>query len=127
MHQFIWRLAGRPLPEHPLTIDHINREPSDNRLENLRIATPQMQLYNTRPRRRPRHNLPRGVYYMPLNGKKSGAARAKPYAAKVCHRGKQIYCGYHDTAEAAAEAAARKRAELMSHEETRVKEILNAH
>jgi hypothetical protein len=124
LHQFVWRLSGRPLPEQPLSIDHINRDPSDNRLENLRVASPTLQLYNTRPRHRHTHRLPRGVYFMASNGKKSGAARAKPYAAKVCHRGKQIYCGYYDTPEEAAVAVNRKREELASAEETRVKELM---
>jgi hypothetical protein len=36
LHQFIWRLSGRQraLPE----LDHINRNPLDNRLENIREA-----------------------------------------------------------------------------------------
>jgi len=109
MHQMVWRLAGRDKPEHPLTIDHINRDPSDNRLENLRIATQTLQNYNTKSRERNKHNLPRGVYFIPGDGKKP---RTKPYAAKVCHKGKQIYCGYYLTPEEASEAADAKRNEL---------------
>jgi hypothetical protein len=116
MHHMVWRLAGRELPQHPLTLDHINRDPSDNRLENLRVATQTLQNYNTKPRSRDTHKLPRGVYFMPSNGKASGSARAKPYAAKVCHRGRQIYCGYHATPEEASAAAAQKRSELMAAE-----------
>jgi hypothetical protein len=43
---------------------------------------------------------------------KGGKARAKPYAAKVCHKGKQIYCGYYLTPEEASQAADSKRNEL---------------
>jgi hypothetical protein len=112
LHRAVWRLAGRELPQHPLTIDHINRDPSDNRLENLRVATQTLQNYNTKDRARSRHQLPRGVYYLPSNGKKSGKARAKPYAAKVYHRGKQVYCGYYLSPEEAHKAAEAKRHEL---------------
>jgi hypothetical protein len=108
----IWRLAGQERPEHPLTIDHINQDPSDNRMENLRVATQTLQNYNTKDRQRPTHKLPRGVYFMPSNGKKSGKPRAKPYAAKVCHRGKQIYVGYYNTPEEASKAVEAKRHQL---------------
>jgi len=106
LHQFIWKLAGRPLPEHPLSIDHSNQNKLDNRLENLRIATRQLQAYNTGNTKRKTHNLPRGVYW---DGRKK-----KPYFAKICHRGKQLDCGYYSTPEEAAAAYEKKRAELMS-------------
>jgi hypothetical protein len=108
LHQFVWQLSGRTLPVRPLSIDHINRDTSDNRLENLRIATQTLQNYNTRPRKRARHELPRGVYWM--------EGRDRPYAAKVCHRGRQIYCGYHATPEEASAAVDAKRTELACQE-----------
>jgi hypothetical protein len=106
LHHFVWQLSGRPLPERPLTIDHCNRDPKDNRLENLRIATQQLQNYNTKDRPRPTHELPRGVYFF--------KDRAKPFAAKIMSRGRQIYCGYHATPEEASAAYEKKREELMS-------------
>ena len=115
MHRMVWRLAGRKLPERPLTIDHINRDPSDNRLENLRAATQTLQLFNTRDRSRSRHSLPRGVYFY--------ADRVKQYGAKVCCRGRQIYCGYYATPEDAAAAVEAKRKELVEQESLLSREV----
>lgn len=44
VHRLIWAMHGNPPAE---TIDHINRNPSDNRIENLRAATKNQQLFNT--------------------------------------------------------------------------------
>lgn len=41
-HRLIWMFIKGQDPEH-LTIDHINHNPSDNRIENLRLATQQEQ------------------------------------------------------------------------------------
>jgi hypothetical protein len=45
LHLFIWRLAGREIPPGH-TLDHANQDVLDNRLENLRLATPTQQAYN---------------------------------------------------------------------------------
>lgn len=45
-HQLIWMLEYGELPEPPFSIDHINGDPTDNRLENLRIADPYQQSIN---------------------------------------------------------------------------------
>jgi len=37
-HRIIWTMLYGPIPEG-MTIDHINRDPWDNRLSNLRLAT----------------------------------------------------------------------------------------
>jgi hypothetical protein len=111
----VWRLAGRELPKHPLSIDHINQDPSDNRLENLRIATQTLQNFNTRSRSRSKHPLPRGVYFF--------ADRAKPYGAKVCFKGRQIYCGYFKTPKEAEEAVAARRKELIEQEDLHTREV----
>lgn len=47
-HQLVWLFEYGFLPEPPLSIDHINGDPSDNRLENLRIADVYQQLLNRR-------------------------------------------------------------------------------
>lgn len=43
-HRLIWVMHGNAPAE---TIDHINRNPGDNRIENLRAATKGQQLFNT--------------------------------------------------------------------------------
>jgi hypothetical protein len=44
-HRIVWRMVTGEDPGE-LTIDHINRNRSDNRFENLRLATTKQQGYN---------------------------------------------------------------------------------
>ena len=37
-HRIVWELHNGPIPKG-MRIDHINRDPQDNRIENLRLAT----------------------------------------------------------------------------------------
>jgi hypothetical protein len=110
LHHFVWQLSGRPLPEAPLTIDHANRTPLDNRLENLRAATKTLQAMNKTTKTRA---LPTGVLFVGSYRKDSFPA-GRPYKAQVVHEGRQYHCGYHATPEEASAAYEKKREELMS-------------
>jgi len=44
-HRVIWRLKNGPIPEG-CTVDHINRDPRDNRIDNLRLVTPSQSCMN---------------------------------------------------------------------------------
>ena len=46
-HRIIWIMHYGEIPKG-LTIDHINRNNQDNRIENLRLATADMQSHNTK-------------------------------------------------------------------------------
>lgn len=110
LHRLVWRLSGRPTPEKPLSIDHINQNKLDNRLENLRIASLTLQALNTVSygQGRKKSNLPRGVHfrgYKPLK---------KPYQACIYHHGKSFSLGFFATPEEASAAYEKKRSELMS-------------
>ena len=107
MHRFVWELSGRPLPEKPLSIDHINRNPLDNRLENLRIASQSLQCLNKRRSWKKYDHLPTGVYL-------SKRSPTKPYMAIATHKGKQVCCGHHATPEEASAAYEKKKAELIA-------------
>lgn len=71
-------------------VDHINRDPSDNRWSNLREATSSQNRMNTL--KRPR-DLPRGVYRV-----------RGDFRAKIVVRGIQIILGRFKTVEEATKA-----------------------
>lgn len=89
--------------EMPTMLDHINRNPSDNRICNLRIATLAQNMQNTK-RAKGKAGL-RGVVKM--EGR---------FAAFISHNNRRLYLGLFDTAEAAhkvwCEAAVKLRGEF---------------
>lgn len=76
----------------PKYIDHKNNDRRDNRVENLRATTTQLNAGNIRP---PRHNT---------SGFKGASRNAKSgkWAAQIKINGKQTYLGRFDTKEEAA-------------------------
>jgi hypothetical protein len=76
-------------------IDHINGVRTDNRISNLRIASPSENCMN---RKIPVHNTSghKGVY---LTGRQS-----KPWMARIMVEGRRIYIGHFHTSEEAGEA-----------------------
>lgn len=86
IHRLVYELFGTDWnPE--LCIDHINQDKTDNRIENLRMATRQENNRNTKKKNK---NGLTGVYLKP-NGK---------FVSRI----KNIYLGTFDTAEEAHEA-----------------------
>ncbi len=106
MHRMLWRLSGRTLPQYPIQIDHINRNPLDNRLENLRLANPRLQGLNSqKPNKR---NLPAGVTLNPR-------CISRPYQARIqMQGGKRKSLGNFATPEEASAAYEKKKAELIA-------------
>lgn len=101
-HRIIHRLMGVEIPEG-MEVDHRNRNPWDNRWENLRIATQSQNLCNTDSRRvgadgKPR-SLPKGV-----------SIQLGRYKAQIVLNGKKRHIGMYSTPEEAA-AAYRGKAE----------------
>jgi hypothetical protein len=87
VHQLVWLWHRGALPPQPL--DHINRKRSDNRIENLRLATDQQNVWNSNPNA-------------------AGVKRwRKRWAAVIDVGGKKHYLGAFDTRQ---EATARYRA-----------------
>ena len=76
---------GLDIENPKITIDHINRNPSDNRVENLRLATNQQQQFNKNPK----------GYTMRRNGR---------YQARIVINGEYIHLGTYDTFEEAHQA-----------------------
>jgi hypothetical protein len=57
-----------PVPEE-MVVDHINRNPSDNRKANLRPATKQQNCWNAKFKRRPGSSRYTGIYFDKRKGK----------------------------------------------------------
>lgn len=86
--------------EWPAVVDHINGNTRDNRLDNLRAATQQQNIWNSRP---PRKNgtTPRGV-----------VKKGDRFEAGIKQSGKWTYLGTYNTeaeASAAYQAESKKR------------------
>ena len=99
-HQLAWLYMHGELVSE---LDHINGIRSDNRIFNLRPAT---RTQNNGNSRKPKHNTSgfKGVCYH---------KRDKKWQAQIHHKGRQIWLGLFDTAEAAHAAYCEKANELF--------------
>lgn len=95
-HRVVWKWHFDTEPDE---IDHINGDPSDNRIENLRAATRQDNVRNTCIRKCNKSGV-QGVYWHNAKSR---------WVASIRHGGKQIEIGTFLDLEAAA--GARKAAE----------------
>jgi hypothetical protein len=98
-HRLMWLYVYGAFPV--LSIDHIDRDRTNNRPNNLRLAT---QKQNGENMSLPKTNTSgyRGV-------RRESRLKSKPWAATITHNYKQKHLGYFATAEEAV--AARKAAE----------------
>jgi len=90
LHRVKWLVAYGDYPE--CDIDHINLNPLDNSLENLRLASRSQNRFNTRKKARD-NGLPLGVYH-----------RGDKFAASISKDRKRTYLGTFDTADEAHNA-----------------------
>jgi hypothetical protein len=101
-HRVAWlHYHGERVPDG-MFVDHINGDPSDNRISNLRLVTPLQSQFNRAPRKDSKAGL-KGVAFD--NRKKS-----RPWMAMMAQEGTVRTLGYFKTPEEAAEcyeAAAR--------------------
>lgn len=94
-HHVVWALNTGKWPPKSKVIDHINGNPCDNRIENLRLATRAQNRHNARSSRKNPFGL-RGVVFE--------RGRSRPYAAKAFFRGKLVRIGNFTTPEDAKAA-----------------------
>jgi hypothetical protein len=100
VHRIIWELFNEALKKEE-QIDHIDRNPLNNRIENLRIATQSQNQINSE---KPANNTTgyKGVLSTP-SGK---------FQARLGHNGVKLYLGLFDTAKEAHECVLAKTKEL---------------
>jgi hypothetical protein len=95
VHRLVWILHHGADPE---TIDHINRNRADNRIENLRDVSMTMNHMNRVSPRRTHQDLPAGVHLEPKS-------KRNPYSASRCvAKGVRVHIGMFPTAEDAHRA-----------------------
>lgn len=88
-HRIIWEMMVGPIPSG-LCIDHIDRNPTNNRLSNLRLATHAQNMQN----KGPIGGAKGYFFYTPK----------KPWVAQIYHNGKKIVLGRFATEEEASKA-----------------------
>ena len=88
-HRLAWFYC---FEEWPTLLDHINRNRSDNRLDNLREVTQSINIHNSK-------NLPSKSGFR--NARKVGSK----YQSEIKVSGKSIHLGMFNTAELASQAA----------------------
>jgi hypothetical protein len=101
-HRLAWLWIHGVLPESE--IDHIDGDGTNNRIDNLRLATHKQNSENIKLRADNRSGR-RGVSFHPASGM---------WRARVSHHGREL-CSYHKSPEDAAMAADAARKELFSH------------
>lgn len=101
LHRAVWEYYHGEIPKNRV-IDHINRDRSDNRIENLRLATFKMNRQNIDPKANEKHRLRMiaynsqeyGKWWMDEDKKKEHAKKLslswknRPYIEKKC-----LLCG----------------------------------
>jgi hypothetical protein len=90
IHRIIWKLMTGSDPA--VTVDHIDRNPFNNKWKNLREATFVEQLYNT------------GVHKNNFSGSRGIELRRGMYRARIKIDGKDITIGSYRTLERAIQA-----------------------
>ena len=102
-HRIIWKLSTGEDVGADIVIDHINNDPRDNRLVNLRAVS---RSANT-------HNI-RGKNLLDAPIKVAGIFRVREgkWRASICSGGRQTYLGTFDSVEDAITARLKAEAEL---------------
>lgn len=86
LHRILFEMFVSSIPAG-LTIDHINRDITDNRIENLRLATLRQQCWNVRKKSDTKY----------LGTKFDPTIKIKPWRARVNENYREISIGYFTT------------------------------
>ena len=100
LHRLIWKLQTGEDP-YGMEIDHIDRNPSNNKWNNLRLVDSSGNNYNQKKK----HNS---------TGYTGVHKRRNKYSARIKHKGKNLYLGLFTTPEEASRAYETKKKELLA-------------
>lgn len=89
-HRLAWIYVNGGIPRY-MEIDHINGDPEDNRIKNLRLCTRGQNLANTGATKNKKNNLPKGV---------EGQA-GNTFCARIMVNKQRLYLGNFPTPELA--------------------------
>lgn len=84
VHRVVWESAYGPIPDG-MWIDHINGDPTDNRLENLRLATVSQNNMNMRRRKDNKAGV-KGLCWVSRKDRPNGRWCARVTANKETHK-----------------------------------------
>ena len=104
-HRIAWTIQHGSWPASSEEIDHINGDPADNRIENLRLVSHQENGRNMGARKS-KSGTP-GVDWRPMTGK---------WRARICSDGRSHHLGNFTTKEGAIEARQKAAASHGFHE-----------
>jgi hypothetical protein len=102
-HRIIWKLTTGEDVGEDIVIDHINNDPRDNRIVNLRAVSRSANTHNTRGK---------NLLDAPIKVAGIHKVREGKWRAIIFNNGKQIYLGLYDTVEGAITARLKAEAEL---------------
>ena len=105
LHRLIWIYHHGPIP-HGHVVDHIDGDPKNNTIANLRAVPPTINARNLHKADRRNKSGVLGVHMKVRNGKAS-------YYARISVDGKSVALGAFDTAEDAGIAYQKARIELF--------------
>lgn len=87
-HRIIWRLHTGENLSDGMVIDHINHDPSDNRLSNLRLVTLSENTYNT---------TQNNVLNPDTSRRGIIQTESNRWSVQINYEGKKLYLGTYDT------------------------------
>jgi hypothetical protein len=102
VHRLVWLWHHGWMPKRPMVMDHVNRDKTDNRIENLHVVS-SLSLQNTDYSKTTSKTGYRGVCYLKDRDK---------FLAYCHHDGKRVHIGHFDDPHTAAEAYNQKILEL---------------
>lgn len=104
-HRLAWLYVFGKFPN--FEIDHINGDPDDNRISNLRLATRKQNMEN------------RKLHVNNTSGYRGITWHRNKWEARVSHHGKRIHVGNFDNLQEAVNAAKTAREQLFTHDHGR--------